>query len=278
MARPLTALRAGLAGLCLSGLAACGGADLSAQPPTVLPGAVVAVDAIAGYTAGEALAFEVRLAGVLAGEAQLAVGAPGLDGGRPAIPVTSTIRSAGPFALIREVRDDVTSIIDLERMRPIRTTSDVVFGARRFHAETAFSDHGARIELTPAGESTRTLVYDFGEAVVHDAHSAMALIRTWTAEPGERIGLWVIGGRRIWRTEVWSVGPEVIGTRLGNQHALRLDGTSQRTRADLTPEPNKPPRAFSVWLSDDADRVPLRFLARTELGEITIDLVAYERP
>jgi hypothetical protein len=266
--------------LSLSGaVTACGGAgDLNATAPSLAPGPIDADDEIQGFAPGEQLAFEVRLAGVLAGEAQFAAGRPGVVDGRRAIAVSSVIKSAGAFALIKEVKDDVTSIIDLERLRPMRTTSDVVFGARRYHAATTFSDHGARIEYTPHGEAARSLVYEFGEAVVHDAHSSMALIRTWTAEPGERIALWVIGGRRLWRTEIWVVGDEVIGTRMGNQPAIRLDGTSVRSRPDLTPEPKKPPRSFSVWLSDDADRVPLRFSAKTELGEIVIELVGYERP
>lgn len=260
--------------------AACGGAsgDLTAQAPSLAPGPVDADDAIVGFAPGEQLAFEVRLASVLAGEAQFVAGQPGTVDGRRAIAVTSIIKSAGAFALIKEVKDDVTSIIDLDRMRPIRTTSDVVFGPKRYHAETEFSDHGANIQFTPDGQATRSLVFDFGDAVVHDAHSSMALVRTWTAEPGERIALWVIGGRRLWRTEIWVVGTEVIGTRMGNQSAIRIDGTSVRSRADLTPEPNKPPRNFSVWLSDDADRVPLRVSARTELGDVVIELVAYERP
>jgi hypothetical protein len=264
------------------GLASCGGAagDLNAQPPALAPGAsaVDTDDQVQGFAPGEQLAFEVRVAGVLAGEAQFAAGQPGIVDGRRAIAVTSVIKSAGAFAFIKEVKDDVTSIIDLERMRPMRTTSNVIFGARRYQADTAFTDHGARIQYTPAGESTRELVYDFRDAIVHDAHSSMALVRTWTAEPGERIALWVIGGRRLWRTEIWFVGTEVIGTRLGNQPAIRLDGTSVRSRPDLTPDPKKPPRNFTVWLSDDADRVPLRFSAHTELGDIIIDLVAYERP
>jgi hypothetical protein len=261
-------------------LAACGGAaDLNTQAPALAPDTTAhADDEILGFAPGEQLAFEVRLAGVLAGEAQFVAGQPGIVDGRRAIAVSSSMKSAGAFALIKEVKDEVTSIIDLERMRPMRTTSDVVFGARRYHADTDFTDHGARIHYTPAGETTRELVYDFGDAVVHDAHSSMALVRTWTAEPGERIALWVIGGKRLWRTEIWAVGTEVIGTRMGNQNALRLDGVSIRSRPDLTAEPGKPPRNFTVWLSDDADRVPLRFTAHTELGDVVIELTAYERP
>ena len=33
-----------------------------------------------------------------------------------------------------------------------------------------------------------------------------------------------------------------------------------------------------VYLSDDADRVPLRVVAATELGDIVMDLTEYNRP
>ena len=49
--------------------------------------------------------------------------------------------------------------------------------------------------------------------------------------------------------------------------------------AAATPvETDKPMRTFTVWLSDDADRVPLRVLASTELGDVTVDLTDYSRP
>jgi hypothetical protein len=264
----------------LFALPACGGAAELAPPPDLAPSPATAAldDSIQGLVPGEQLAFEVRVASVLAGEAQLAVGKPGELDGHRAIAVSSVMRSAGAFALIKEVKDQVTSYVDLDQLRPIRATSDVIFGPKKYHAETAFSPHGATIEFTPEGAETRTIQYDFGGAVVHDAHSAMALVRTWKAEPGERMGLWVIGGRRIWRTEVWLAGTETIHTFLGNQPALRLDGTSVRAHANLEPDTSKPARSFSVWLSDDADRVPLRFTAKTELGEIAIELVSYERP
>ena len=39
----------------------------------------------------------------------------------------------------------------------------------------------------------------------------------------------------------------------------------------------KATRTFSVWLSDDADRVPLRVVGHTELGDVTMELVEYTR-
>ena len=57
-----------------------------------------------------------------------------------------------------------------------------------------------------------------------------------------------------------------------------FDGVSYRAKRDLTVESNRPARTFRVWLSDDADRVPLRVTAKTELGDVVMSLVDYGRP
>jgi hypothetical protein len=262
-------------------LAACGGAmtgDLEPEAPEAAVATPATTDDVAGLVAGEVMRFDVKIAGVLAGQAQIVVGAKGMVDGIPAIAVSSKIESAGALALLREVRDEATSIVDVARLEPLSGTADVVFGDKRYHADVAFARHGATIRYQPGDAAMSTLHYQFGDQEVHDAHTAMARVRTWRAEPGDRMTLWMIGGRRIWHSEIWPVGREVIGTRLGNQPALHLDGSSRRARPDLTIDPSKEPRTFSVWLSDDADRVPLRVQAHTEYGDLTIELVDYQRP
>ena len=108
------------------------------------------------------------------------------------------------------------------------------------------------------------------------AEGAFAAMRVWPAELGSTRTLWVLGGRHIWKAELKVADREVIGTALGNLAALRFEGVSTRARPDMSMEPNRPPRTFSVWVSDDADRVPLKIVAHTELGDVTIDLVDYQ--
>ena len=69
-----------------------------------------------------------------------------------------------------------------------------------------------------------------------------------------------------------------LDAKVGNRRAIVLEGTSFRARRDLTAEAGKATRTFRVWLSDDADRVPLKCSAHTELGDIVMDLVEYARP
>ena len=113
---------------------------------------------------------------------------------------------------------------------------------------------------------------------LHDAHSAMAQMRGWKATPGTVRTVNVIGGRRIWRVDVKYVGEETIGGIAGNRRAVVYEGVSFRARRDLQAESTKPSRKFRVWLSDDADRVPLKVVANTELGEVVMSLTEYSRP
>jgi hypothetical protein len=104
----------------------------------------------------------------------------------------------------------------------------------------------------------------------------MAAMRIWEGERDAQRRLFIVGGRRLWRTDVTWVGRETIGTELGNVNAIRLDGVSVRVDHKLRVHRTAKPRTFSVWMSDDADRVPLRVTAMTELGEVEILLTGYE--
>jgi hypothetical protein len=265
-------------------VAGCGGAAAGVLDPNATGAELEPVAAVVapdpGLTAvfpGETMRFEVRMAGVLAGEASFTTGLPGLIDGRHAIAITSRVGTAGAFALVKDLRDDATSVIDLDTLRPIQTIGDMKLGAKVGHSEARYQDGRALIQFTAVGQPPRELIYDFRGETVHDAHSAMAAMRVWPAELGASRVLWVLGGRRIWRAEIKVAAREVIGTALGNQASLRFDGVSARARPDMSIDAARPPRTFSVWVSDDADRVPLRIVAHTELGDVTIELVDYQR-
>src|SRR5262245_56901608 len=91
--------------LVLVAATSCGGAaattELQAPAPpggdATTTASTVAED-IAGLNPGEALHFDVKLAGVLVGEASLAVGKVGTVDGRRAIGVSSRITAAGALA------------------------------------------------------------------------------------------------------------------------------------------------------------------------------------
>lgn len=264
------------------GLGACGGAANGRTDATLVEALTEVVQPFAspalGLFPGEQMTFDVTLGGVQAGEAALAVGEVGAVDGRESIVVSSRVASAGAFRWVKEVEDALTSTVDVASGLPRAIAAEVAFGEKRYHANGQFDGPKVQITWHRGDDRVRHLSYDFRTVDAHDAHSAMAAMRGWEAAPGEARRLYVIGGRRIWRTDVTWIGRETIGTRMGNQATVRLDGTSFRVKPDLSLEPKKSPRRFSVWMSDDADRVPLKVVAYTELGDVVIELTGYERP
>jgi hypothetical protein len=260
-------------------IAGCAGAEAMPVPPTA-PAAPTAADHGLGLHPGESMAFEVALGGVLVGEAQLAVGDVGVVEGRRAIVVRSRAATAGAAALVRKIVDEATTVIDADTGRPISVETHVEMGERTFDTNATFSGRVATVILRRHGEATPlTSTIDFGVHALHDAHTAMAQLRGWRAAPGTKRTVFVIGGRRLWRVDVAYAGEDTIGSEVtGNRRAVMFDGTSYRARRDLSVESERPARTFRVWLSDDADRVPLRVTAKTELGDVVMSLIDYARP
>lgn len=254
---------------------AAGCASVDALP--ALQGSAAAPAQQLGLHPGETMTYEIALAGVQVGEAQLAVGEFGLVEGRRALVVRSRAATAGAAALVKKVVDESTTVID-EAGRPISVETSVENGDKRYRSSTAFAGTVATVTSQREDGTRSTTKIDFGAHALHDAHSAMAQIRGWRPAPGAARTVFVIGGRRLWRVDVTYAGETSIGSAVGNRRAVIFDGRSFRAKRDLTVESSKPGRTFRVWLSDDADRVPLKVTATTEFGDVVMSLTDYARP
>jgi len=121
------------------------------------------------------------------------------------------------------------------------------------------------------GVERRTGVNEVPEgAEPHDMHSALLLLRAWRPRLDETAHFYVVLGRRPWRVDVTSRGPEMI--KLGEQPRLtyRIDGVA--VRLDPPGAEGTPPKRFSLWLSEEAGRVPLRMVADASFGQVTMTL------
>lgn len=121
------------------------------------------------------------------------------------------------------------------------------------------------------GVERRTGVNEIPEgAEPHDMHSSMLLLRAWRPRLDESAYFYVVLGRRPWRVDVTSRGPEMI--KLGGEPRLtyRIDGVAERM--DPPGIEGTTRKRFSLWLSEDGDRVPLRMVADASFGQVTMTL------
>jgi hypothetical protein len=267
--------------LVILAVAGCAGAEANTSahvPPPPTAAAVALAPADIGLHPGETMAFDVHVGGLLAGEAELAVGELGTVDGKRAVVVKSRGATTGAVDLVKHVVDESTTTIDLDTGRPMTVDSAVESGDKHATAHAVFGARQVAVRFLRDGDPARDFAVATTGLAVLDMHAAMAQLRGWHATPGATRTVYVIGGKRLWRIDLRCVGANTVGSALGNRRAVQYDGQAFSARGNLTLESKTATRTFSVWLSDDADRVPLAVTAHTELGDIKMALTEYQRP
>ncbi len=192
---------------------------------------------------GESFVYVGKLFGIPAARLVVAIGDAGLVDGRPAV----VIRSRGfneLFSVVAELDWNLTTTLELGEGLPLRAVEEATldFAGKLDHQR----DHR---EWDDEGE--------------HDVHSIICMMRGWKGPRGSSVALTLAVGGGSFPTKVWEAGRE----RVGHAPAVRYDGQSL--------DEGRRPYDFSVWISDDLDRVPLMMRAETKWGDITIELVEY---
>jgi hypothetical protein len=188
----------------------------------------------------ETMSFVITFRGIQVANVQTAIGKPGWVDGKHAVIIKSLGRTEGFVALIGTMRWELESTIDLDRGNPITDHEEAwaeLAGEKQQH-----DDHHGKFENDD-----------------HDVHSAIGTLRGWHGGPKEHRNVRMQLGGGHFPIDIWPAGRDVVSGR----PALRLDGTAD---GDVH---------FSIWLSDDAARVPLLCSTETEFGTIAVKLVEY---
>jgi len=268
----------------LFGLAGCGrtGPFGGSLQPASLPSepAVRLEDLHPYFVAGEQITWSVTLLGVEGVRARLAVGQPGIEKGRRVVAVAAQAESAGILAAVKKVRDSVSSWIDVESGIPTRTISEVEMKGKTLEVQAIRRSRQPVADLVvKRGKGARELKESkrLPSFETHDPLSAILVLRNWTAANGSRAVFTTLGGLRIWRTDVVVEGREELSGPLGKRQTIRIAGVSRRMIGNR-PDRRHKPRTFTLWLSEDPERIPLKIIATTEYGEILVSATSYEAP
>jgi len=231
------------------------------------------------FVPGEEMVWELSLRGITGGDAVMAMGEPGMLDGRHVIVVRSRMQTIGLVKAIKEVKDDVTTWIDLDSSLPIALEGELKFGKRETKVKTRFGPNSFDIDYQRGKKPWRKKHQEMPDGIVtYDAHSVLGALRAWTPEDGDRAYFYVLGGRRIWHNTVRFTGREPLKTSLGMHPAIRIDGVATKLTSGLKVDKRKKARTYTVWFSDDANRAPLLLTARTEYGMVRAELTSYDRP
>jgi hypothetical protein len=187
--------------------------------------------------------------------------------GRDATTLETRVDSAALINALHRSGGDART--ELTGLAALRSEVHIQDGDLLRHYETEHRAGSFDYEYDNGGEARRTGHGAVPEAAFpHDLQSALLLLRGWRPRLGETGFFFVVLGRRLWRTEVTYAGPQMLQTSGTPRLTHRLDGVSVRLWQPSEIEP----RRFSLWLSEDAERVPLRMVADASFGEVTLTL------
>lgn len=232
------------------------------------------------FIPGETITWDVSFAGLSGGRARLAVGQLGSVDGRRQIALRAEAESIGLAAVLRAARDSMASWIDVESGLPTRTDSEsgsadklLIVHARRIAGATT-----ASLEILRTGAAMQRRMQWLPAPNTHDPLSLMLALRGWNTPANRPIVMYSLGGLRLWKNVFTLVGREELDGPLGRRATLRIVGVSSRLTGHGDDDRGRATRSYTIWLSDDALRIPVRIVATTELGAVTAQATSYAIP
>lgn len=261
-------------------LAACGATPKSTDPVAPPGGGTGSADAAGApqvvASPGEQMIYRISLHGLDVAEFTVSVGQATAIDGTPVVPVATHAVSSPLLTLFHKVDDTLESWIDTRTGRPVQFRAHEVASAASDAIEETdvrFAPGKFQVKVLRDGQPI-----DEEQVVKHDVYdvpSMLVFVRGWDASAGTKTTVDVMRSRTAWRVDFTVADHEGVTTALGDLQAVRYDGEGVRILRSGEIDPDSDRRRFSMWISDDADRVPVKLVAHTDYGDIRMDLVDY---
>ncbi|MBA3818639.1 MAG: DUF3108 domain-containing protein [Deltaproteobacteria bacterium] len=266
----------------VGGVSGCGSRkEPSAKSPT---GPVTAKLAVAPplVTPGERMTYRLSLRDLELGVYAITVGEITDVDGTPTIVVQSHAKSVGLASMVTKVDDYFTSWIDVAtgRSRRFEAVENVrEDGAEKEHVTVQLAARAGQLvplthHLDDGPATTEQQQVSFAD--VWDYNAFLVALRAWEGAPGAKITVEVFRSRYLWRIEMVLGEKGTLVTELGELPVLRFDAHSVKLDRAGNKYPNTDERDFSLWISDDDGRVPLKTEAKSDYGTIKMEIVDYQ--
>jgi hypothetical protein len=238
------------------------------------------------YHEGERLGYDVTWLGIRAGEATLeARGVVSLNG-HQAYHLVTTAQSTPLISKIYRVDDRTESFLQTDPLRALRFDKNLREGRYRHSSQTVF-DHEKGIatfryldfspvprDITRLDEAERYGKYVSQEFPLTpgalDELSVLYYVRTLPLVANTTVTARVFASRKNWELEVKVLGRETLETVLGQRETLKVEpllkfeGIFQRKGRMI------------VWLTDDAERIPVQMKSEIIIGSFVTTLTRRE--
>jgi len=163
-------------------------------------------------------------------------------------------------------------LANAETLRPIESKQTEMYRRKKLVTELAFTDSGVTLARTEGTGGKATRPFNFPG--LFDLHSAFLYLRSQPLNDHNVYRIVVYPATSAYLTTITVLGRERVTVRAGTYNAIKVDLQLKRVGKNLELEPHRKFRRATVWISDDAIRVPLRIEAQIFVGTVFAELQA----
>jgi hypothetical protein len=217
------------------------------------------------YQPGETLKYRIHYGAINAGVVSMTVSnTPTIINGKTAYNLRVEGETVKSFDWAYKVRDKFESWVDQESQAPLRYAKTVREN-NYFHQDVAIYDHDNRKLRNKQGElAIPQYTQDIASAIYYLRNLDYA-----NATPGKQYPVDVYIDNQVYSLPITYKGKEVIKTDLGKIRCIKIKPKLVVDRVFKYAD------ALTVWVTDDANHIPVRIEGQIYVGSIKVDITQH---
>ncbi len=221
------------------------------------------------FKEGEKLTFRVYYnmspLWVPAGEATFTTTAETLNG-KKVYHVVGDGKTLKSYEWFYKVRDRYETYIDMETMLPLKFVRNVNENGFKIYNNVTFNHKAGKAVSTKGVYTVPKCIQDVMSAVFYARNIDYSKYK-----PGDKIPFSMFLDDEVFELYIRYVGKEKVTTRYGTFNAIKI--TPLLIEGTLFKGGEK----MAIWVSDDANHIPLRVDSPILVGSVKVDLMGYEK-
>jgi Protein of unknown function (DUF3108) len=181
-------------------------------------------------------------------------------------------RTIGLARLLWKFDVNYCSIANATTLRPIEVKQTESYRSKTLFTHLVFNNAGVKRKRTEWPKDGKSKIREFDFPNLFDMHSALLYLRSQSLTNGSVYRVVVYPATSAYLVTLTVTGREKISIRTGTYNAIKLDLRLQKIGKHLELEPHRKFRRATIWVSDDANRLPLRAEAQVFIGTVFAEL------
>jgi hypothetical protein len=224
---------------------------------------------------GEELTFRVAW-GIFGNAGEIKIRAETeMNDGKRFLVVTTTTSTQGVLRRLFPFQAQAESIYDMGTQRITVHTESSASNKKKTNLALEFDYVNSVMKFTDFMNSAKNKVVPIPPGSPNDLISSLVLTRNWDLKPGEKRDLNVFFEDDLYELTLYALQYEQVKTRMGTFNTLVYEPRMEKT----------PPKGMfkrgsevHVWISQDGQRLPVRFEVEFKFGAGIATLIDYQPP